>query len=113
MGQCHSPSISPSRQSVSSTVPPQEELSLFQLYLQDGNPFEMHIDHKEEETEDVLASNGVGVENGLSEKKKDDVLVRKVKLSTVVSTLKTSVFGRNVSPATLDAKVKNKSLVIC
>ncbi|XP_017280178.1 syndetin isoform X2 [Kryptolebias marmoratus] len=58
MGQCRSPSISPSRQSVSSSVPPQEELSLFQLHLQDGNPFEMHIDHKEEETEDVLASNG-------------------------------------------------------
>ncbi|XP_037549545.1 syndetin [Nematolebias whitei] len=58
MGQCRSPSISPSRQSVSSSVPPQEELSLFQLFLQDGNPFEVHIDQKEEETEDVLASNG-------------------------------------------------------
>uniref|UniRef100_A0A1A8D2D9 Coiled-coil domain containing 132 n=1 Tax=Nothobranchius kadleci TaxID=1051664 RepID=A0A1A8D2D9_NOTKA len=58
MGQCHSPSISPSRQSASSSVPPQEERSLFQQFLQDGNPFEMHIEHKEEETEDVLASNG-------------------------------------------------------
>uniref|UniRef100_A0A1A7YT23 Coiled-coil domain containing 132 n=2 Tax=Iconisemion striatum TaxID=60296 RepID=A0A1A7YT23_9TELE len=58
MGQCRSPSISPSRQSSSSSVPPQEELSLFQQFLQDGNPFEMHIEHKEEETEDVLASNG-------------------------------------------------------
>lgn len=59
MGQCRSPSVSPSRQAVSSTSPAQEELSLFQQYLQEGNPFEMHTEHKEEETEDVLASNGV------------------------------------------------------
>lgn len=59
MGQCRSPSVSPSRQAVSSTSPAQEELSLFKQYLQDGNPFEMHAEHKEEETEDVLASNGV------------------------------------------------------
>uniref|UniRef100_A0AAQ5XUY6 VPS50 EARP/GARPII complex subunit n=1 Tax=Amphiprion ocellaris TaxID=80972 RepID=A0AAQ5XUY6_AMPOC len=58
MGQCRSPSVSPSRQAACSTSPPQEELSLFQQYLQEGNPFEMHIEHKEEETEDVLASNG-------------------------------------------------------
>ncbi|XP_045914275.1 syndetin isoform X2 [Micropterus dolomieu] len=58
MGQCRSPSVSPSRQAVSSTSPAQEELSLFKQYLQDGNPFEMHAEHKEEETEDVLASNG-------------------------------------------------------
>lgn len=59
MGQCRSPSVSPSRQAVSSASPVQEELSLFQLYLQEGNPFEMHAEHREEETEDVLASNGV------------------------------------------------------
>ncbi|KAG8005136.1 Syndetin, partial [Nibea albiflora] len=58
MGQCRSPSVSPSRQAVSTTSPAQEELSLFQQYLQEGNPFEMHTEHKEEETEDVLASNG-------------------------------------------------------
>uniref|UniRef100_A0A673A5G6 VPS50 EARP/GARPII complex subunit n=1 Tax=Sphaeramia orbicularis TaxID=375764 RepID=A0A673A5G6_9TELE len=58
MGQCRSPSVSPSRQAVSSNSLVQEELSLFQQYLQEGNPFEMHIEHKEEETEDVLASNG-------------------------------------------------------
>ncbi|KAM6899426.1 syndetin isoform 2-T2 [Xenentodon cancila] len=60
MGQSRSPSVSPSRQaaSSSSSTPFQEELSLFQQYLQEGNPFEMHIEHKEEETEDVLASNG-------------------------------------------------------
>ncbi|XP_067359592.1 syndetin isoform X2 [Channa argus] len=55
---CRSPSVSPSRQAVSSASPEQDQLSLFQQYLQEGNPFEMHIDHKEEETEDVLASNG-------------------------------------------------------
>ncbi|XP_026155676.1 syndetin isoform X3 [Mastacembelus armatus] len=59
MGQCRSPSVSPSRQTVTSTSPAQEELSLFQQYIQEGNPFEMHIEHKDEETEDVLASNGV------------------------------------------------------
>ncbi|XP_041868334.1 syndetin isoform X2 [Melanotaenia boesemani] len=58
LGQCCSPSVSPSRQAVSSSTPAQEELLLFQQYLQEGNPFEMHIEQKEEETEDVLASNG-------------------------------------------------------
>lgn len=61
MGQCRSPSVSPSRQASSSTGPAQDELSLFQLFLREGNPFERHIEHKEEETEDVLASNGVSV----------------------------------------------------
>lgn len=56
MGQCRSPSVSPSRLP-ESTKP--EDLSLFEQYLQGGNPFEMQIDNKEEETEDVLASNGV------------------------------------------------------
>ncbi|KAK1880088.1 Syndetin, partial [Dissostichus eleginoides] len=57
MGQCRSPSVSPSRQAVSSSSPAQEELSLFQQFLQEGNPFELPTE-KEEETEDVLASNG-------------------------------------------------------
>ncbi|KAM9776369.1 syndetin isoform 1-T1 [Syngnathus typhle] len=55
MDQCRSPPLSPSKQGAFQI---QEELSLFQKYLQDGNPFEMHIEQKEEETEDVLASNG-------------------------------------------------------
>ncbi|CAM4631745.1 unnamed protein product [Leuciscus chuanchicus] len=55
MGQCRSPSVSPSRQPESTEL---LELSLFEQYLQGGNPFEMQIDNKEEETEDVLASNG-------------------------------------------------------
>lgn len=59
MGQCRSPSVSPSRQAVSTSYAAQEDQSLFQQYVQDGNPFEMHIEEKEEETEDVLASNGV------------------------------------------------------
>lgn len=57
MGQCRSPSVSPSRQASSSVSP--AEVSLFEQYLQGGNPFERQIDNKEEETEDVLASNGV------------------------------------------------------
>ncbi|XP_058475326.1 syndetin isoform X2 [Solea solea] len=58
MGQCRSPSMSPNRQAMLSNSPAQEELCLFQQFLQEGNPFEMHIEQKEEETEDVLASNG-------------------------------------------------------
>lgn len=66
MGQCRSPSVSPSRQlgapsSSSCGATPPDLLSLFQQYVQDGNPFEMHAEHREEETEDVLASNGVSV----------------------------------------------------
>nr|XP_061808554.1 syndetin-like isoform X2 [Nerophis lumbriciformis] len=56
MDQCRSPSLSPSRKDESTANLIQEELSLFQQYLQEGNPFEMHIEQKEEETEDVLAS---------------------------------------------------------
>ncbi|XP_030644754.1 syndetin [Chanos chanos] len=55
MGQCRSPSVSPSRQP-NLTSP--EVVSLFEQYHNGGNPFEMQIDNKEEETEDVLASNG-------------------------------------------------------
>lgn len=68
MGQGRSPSVSPSRQAASSTGSAQEEPSLFQMFLLEGNPFERHIEHKEEETEDVLASNGVSVcQRGSSE----------------------------------------------
>ncbi|XP_059900268.1 syndetin isoform X2 [Gadus macrocephalus] len=56
MGQCRSPSLSPSRQA--GTGAAGGDLSLFQQFLLEGNPFEMHIENKEEETEDVLASNG-------------------------------------------------------
>uniref|UniRef100_A0A3Q4BWP6 Uncharacterized protein n=1 Tax=Mola mola TaxID=94237 RepID=A0A3Q4BWP6_MOLML len=53
MGQCHTPSMSPSRQAMSLSSVAQEELSLFQHYFQEGNPFEMHSEHREDETEDV------------------------------------------------------------
>ncbi|KAG7281342.1 hypothetical protein CRUP_023493, partial [Coryphaenoides rupestris] len=56
MGQCRSPSLSPNRQAGSGAV--EVDPSLFQQFLLEGNPFEMHIENKEEETEDVLASNG-------------------------------------------------------
>lgn len=67
MGQCRSPSVSPSRQAAGASLSscgaaPPDLLSLFQQYVQDGNPFEMHAEHREEETEDVLASNGVSVD---------------------------------------------------
>lgn len=65
MGQCRSPSVSPSRQAASSSSLPPDEQSLFQQYVQEGNPFEMHSEHKEEETEDVLASNGVSVRSSI------------------------------------------------
>ncbi|KAK6327847.1 hypothetical protein J4Q44_G00034930 [Coregonus suidteri] len=54
LGQYRSPSVSPNRQVLSSQD--QEVLSLFEHFSQEGNPFERHIDN--EETEDVLASNG-------------------------------------------------------
>lgn len=34
-------------------------MTLFEQYCSGGNPFEIQADHKDEETEDVLASNGV------------------------------------------------------
>lgn len=58
MGQGRSPSVSPSRQALSGPGAGQDGLSLFDQFHLEGNPFEMHIDNKEEETEDVLASNG-------------------------------------------------------
>ncbi|KAL0961892.1 hypothetical protein UPYG_G00333020 [Umbra pygmaea] len=54
MAQCRSPSVSPSRQALSG----QEGQSLFEQFSQEGNPFERHIENKDEDLEDVLASNG-------------------------------------------------------
>ncbi|XP_069067762.1 syndetin [Pleurodeles waltl] len=55
LGHSRSPSVSPNKQTsaASSTV-----LSLFEQYCDDGNPFEIQVDNKDDETEDVLASNG-------------------------------------------------------
>uniref|UniRef100_W5MXU6 VPS50 EARP/GARPII complex subunit n=1 Tax=Lepisosteus oculatus TaxID=7918 RepID=W5MXU6_LEPOC len=55
LGQSRSPSVSPSKQA---STPCATELSLFEQYHNGGNPFEMQIDNKDDETEDVLASNG-------------------------------------------------------
>ncbi|XP_048848924.1 syndetin isoform X4 [Brienomyrus brachyistius] len=55
MGQSRSPSVSPSKQAAGLG---QADTTLFEQYLQGGNPFEMQIDSKEEETDDVLGSNG-------------------------------------------------------
>ncbi|MGH0143588.1 UNVERIFIED_CONTAM: hypothetical protein FKN15_026982 [Acipenser sinensis] len=55
MGQSRSPSVSPSKHaSTASTA----AMSLFEQYHNGGNPFEMQTDSKDDETEDVLASNG-------------------------------------------------------
>lgn len=56
MQQSRSPSVSPSKQpasAISTTV------TLFEQYCNGGNPFEIQADSKDDETEDVLASNGV------------------------------------------------------
>ncbi|XP_072455402.1 syndetin isoform X2 [Notamacropus eugenii] len=56
MEQSRSPSVSPSKQpaSAASSAAP----TLFEQYCSGGNPFEIQANSKDEETEDVLASNG-------------------------------------------------------
>ncbi|XP_061053771.1 syndetin isoform X1 [Eubalaena glacialis] len=55
MEQSRSPSVSPSKQPSSTSS---KMVTLFEQYCSGGNPFEIQADHKDEETEDVLASNG-------------------------------------------------------
>ncbi|XP_048195990.1 syndetin isoform X1 [Perognathus longimembris pacificus] len=55
MEQSRSPSVSPSKQPTSSSS---KATTLFEQYCSGGNPFEIQANHKDEETEDVLASNG-------------------------------------------------------
>ncbi|KAB0375771.1 hypothetical protein FD755_012414, partial [Muntiacus reevesi] len=55
MEQSRSPSVSPSKQSSTTSS---KTVTLFEQYCSGGNPFEIQADHKDEETEDVLASNG-------------------------------------------------------
>ncbi|XP_058381605.1 syndetin isoform X1 [Diceros bicornis minor] len=55
MEQSRSPSVSPSKQPASTSS---ETVALFEQYCSGGNPFEIQANHKDEETEDVLASNG-------------------------------------------------------
>lgn len=56
MEQSRSPSVSPNKQPSSTSS---KMVTLFEQYCSGGNPFEIQADHKDEETEDVLASNGV------------------------------------------------------
>ncbi|XP_004862740.1 syndetin [Heterocephalus glaber] len=55
MEQSRSPSVSPSKQPVTTSS---KTMTLFEQYCSGGNPFEIQANHKDEETEDVLASNG-------------------------------------------------------
>ncbi|XP_022441717.1 syndetin isoform X1 [Delphinapterus leucas] len=55
MEQSRSPSVSPNKQPSSTSS---KMITLFEQYCSGGNPFEIQADHKDEETEDVLASNG-------------------------------------------------------
>nr|XP_036875715.1 syndetin [Manis javanica] len=55
MEQSRSPSVSPSKQPASTSS---KTVTLFEQYCSGGNPFEIPANHKDEETEDVLASNG-------------------------------------------------------
>ncbi|XP_037692605.1 syndetin isoform X1 [Choloepus didactylus] len=55
MEQSRSPSVSPSKQPTSTSS---KTVTLFEQYCSGGNPFEIQANHKDEETEDVLASNG-------------------------------------------------------
>ncbi|XP_053914744.1 syndetin isoform X1 [Cuculus canorus] len=55
MEQSRSPSVSPSKQPASAIS---TTATLFEQYCNGGNPFEIQADSKDDETEDVLASNG-------------------------------------------------------
>ncbi|XP_069504568.1 syndetin isoform X2 [Ambystoma mexicanum] len=55
LGHSRSPSVSPNKQSSSAAS---AVASLFEQYSDGGNPFEIQVDSKDDETEDVLASNG-------------------------------------------------------
>ncbi|XP_072859287.1 syndetin isoform X2 [Pogona vitticeps] len=55
MAQSRSPSVSPSKQPASEI---EKAETLFEQYCNGGNPFEIQANNKDDETEDVLASNG-------------------------------------------------------
>ncbi|XP_075778477.1 syndetin isoform X3 [Pelodiscus sinensis] len=55
MEQSRSPSVSPSKQPASAIS---TTITLFEQYCNGGNPFEIQVNSKDDETEDVLASNG-------------------------------------------------------
>ncbi|XP_070585105.1 syndetin isoform X2 [Erythrolamprus reginae] len=55
MAQSRSPTVSPSKQPA---LEMEGDLTLFEQYRNGGNPFEIQANNKDDETEDVLASNG-------------------------------------------------------
>ncbi|KAJ7322324.1 hypothetical protein JRQ81_018611 [Phrynocephalus forsythii] len=55
MAQSRSPSVSPSKHPASEL---EKAVTLFEQYCNGGNPFEIQANNKDDETEDVLASNG-------------------------------------------------------
>nr|XP_028605912.1 syndetin isoform X2 [Podarcis muralis] len=55
MAQSRSPSVSPSKQPASEI---ERTITLFEQYCNGGNPFEIQANNRDDETEDVLASNG-------------------------------------------------------
>ncbi|XP_040208270.1 syndetin isoform X1 [Rana temporaria] len=55
LNQSRSPSMSPSKQA---SATDSATMSLFDQYISEGNPFEIQSSMKEDETEDVLTSNG-------------------------------------------------------
>uniref|UniRef100_A0A8D2LQ90 VPS50 subunit of EARP/GARPII complex n=1 Tax=Varanus komodoensis TaxID=61221 RepID=A0A8D2LQ90_VARKO len=55
MAQSRSPSVSPSKQPSSEI---ETTITLFEQYCNVGNPFEIQANNKDDESEDVLASNG-------------------------------------------------------
>ncbi|XP_012502846.1 PREDICTED: coiled-coil domain-containing protein 132 [Propithecus coquereli] len=85
MEQSRSPSVSPSKQPVSTSS---KTVTLFEQYCSGGNPFEIQANHKDEETEDVLASNGetcVSRET-LKSRKKSDYSLNKVNAPILTNT---------------------------
>uniref|UniRef100_A0A2K6G8M6 VPS50 subunit of EARP/GARPII complex n=1 Tax=Propithecus coquereli TaxID=379532 RepID=A0A2K6G8M6_PROCO len=94
MEQSRSPSVSPSKQPVSTSS---KTVTLFEQYCSGGNPFEIQANHKDEETEDVLASNGVCEEiirlgscdvsrETLKSRKKSDYSLNKVNAPILTNT---------------------------
>lgn len=59
--------MSPSKQPASAVS---SAVTLFEQYCNGGNPFEIQADSKDDETEDVLASNGVWSVSGKKQKAK-------------------------------------------
>lgn len=100
MEQSRSPSVSPSKQpasAISTTV------TLFEQYCNGGNPFEIQADSKDDETEDVLASNGVWNVSG--EKKKPKNQTPKTKPKQILLSVNHNLFCVSVMAKYLSARI--------